>query len=112
MISPLWSITLTAVGVIGLFFTMRKSIIGPCTGLVVQVVWIAYAVATDQFPFIVSALAYGSVNTYGLLRWRRETANISHTPGADGKHGVVSGGHDDATKREAPGARQPGMDGR
>ena len=111
MISPLWSATLTAVGVVGLFFTMRKSIVGPMIGLVVQTLWIAYAIASYQLPFIGSALAYGAVNTYGLVRWRKQTPGIPHTNVTDGKHEVVSGGQDE-TKRKTSTTWLGRLDGR
>ncbi len=72
MINPLWSTVLTLVGMVGLFFVMRKSILGPIIGLSIQFVWIAYAVDTAQLPFILSAFGYGGMNLYGIIRWQRE----------------------------------------
>lgn len=67
-----WSFSLTVVGVLGLFLTMRKNRIGPVIGFGIQLLWVAYAVASGQWWFLVSAFAYGAVNVYGILRWRRE----------------------------------------
>lgn len=72
MISQWWSIALTLIGLAGLVLTMRKHIAGPIVGASVQVLWIAYALVSDQPAFIVSALAYAGVNVYGIMRWRRE----------------------------------------
>ncbi|WP_043778182.1 nicotinamide mononucleotide transporter [Rhodococcus sp. JVH1] len=72
MISQWWSITLTAVGLVGLVLTMRKHLAGPFIGAGIQVLWIAYALVSHQPAFIASALAYGAVNVYGIQRWMRE----------------------------------------
>lgn len=69
-----WSIALTTLGVIGLYLTMRKQLAGPIIGAGVQVLWIAYAIATEQWGFIASALIYGAVNVYGIQRWNTEKA--------------------------------------
>lgn len=67
-----WSFALTVIGVGGLFLTMRKNLFGPWIGLLVQGLWIAYAVATVQWWFLLSAFSYGAVNVYGIRRWRRD----------------------------------------
>lgn len=72
MVSQWWSVVLTVIGVVGLIFTMRKSVAGPAIGTAVQTLWIAYALASGQLAFIASALAYGAVNLYGVRRWIRE----------------------------------------
>jgi hypothetical protein len=67
-----WSWLLTAVGVLGLLLAGRKLWWAWCIGLGAQVLWIAYAIATDQHGFIVSALAYGFVYARNALRWRAD----------------------------------------
>lgn len=71
-----WSWTLAAVGVFGLWLTTRKLWQGFAVGVAVQALWITYAVATRQWGFIASALAYGAVNTLGLVRWRRAAREV------------------------------------
>ncbi|QWS68208.1 PnuC-like nicotinamide riboside transporter [Gordonia phage VanLee] len=66
-----WSWLLASIGVFGLYLTTRKLWQGFVIGVGVQVLWIAYALATDQLGFIFSALAYGSVNALGFYRWTR-----------------------------------------
>ena len=51
--NPGWSYILTAIGVFGL--------------------WLAYAVATQQWGFIVSAFAYGWVYALNIWRMRRKS---------------------------------------
>jgi len=60
-----------AVGVTGLWLAGRKSAAGWAIGLGAQVLWIAYAIVTRQWGFIVSAFAYGTVYARNWVRWRR-----------------------------------------
>ena len=71
--SWVWSWVLTAGGVFGLWLAGRRNVWGWAVGLGMQVLWIAYAVATVQWGFIVSALAYGAVYGRNWARWRRES---------------------------------------
>lgn len=74
----LWSWALTAVGVLGIYLAGRRARVGWAVGFGAQALWIAYAVATRQWGFIFSAIAYGTVYGRNWLRWRRE----SNTPPA------------------------------
>lgn len=67
-----WSWILTAVGVFGLYLAGRKSKAGWAVGFCAQGLWVAYAIATHQWGFIVSAIAYGSIYAKNFLRWRAE----------------------------------------
>lgn len=67
-----WSWLLTGVGVTGLYFAGRKRALGWGIGIAAQVLWFLYAVVTQQWGFIVSCLAYGSVYTKNFLAWRSE----------------------------------------
>ena len=69
--SPLWSYMLAAVGILGLWLAGRKMAIGWAVGLGAQVLWIAYALATGQPGFIVSALGYGAIYAKNLRAWTR-----------------------------------------
>lgn len=74
MISLWWSFALTTIGVTGLVLVYRsQSLVGPCIGLGVQALWIAYAIATKQWWFLLSAITYGAANIYGLGK-RRQSA--------------------------------------
>lgn len=63
--NPLWSFALAAVGVTGLFIAANRPKVGWWFNIAAQVVWIAYAIATRQWGFVVTAVAYGYV--YGRL---------------------------------------------
>ena len=67
-----WSYTLAAIGVFGLWLTGRKLWQGFAVGVAVQFLWIAYAIVTEQWGFIGSALAFGWMNAWNLRKWLRE----------------------------------------
>lgn len=72
-----WSIVLTIIGLSGLFLVIRKQRLGFAVGVVVQFLWIAYAVTTRQWGFIASALAYGVLNALGWVRWKSEAESAT-----------------------------------
>lgn len=65
----LWSYSLAAVGILGIWLAGRRNLWGWAVGCGAQVLWIVYALVTDQYGFIVSALAYGVVYGRNWLRW-------------------------------------------
>lgn len=69
-----WSFTLTAFGAAGIFLTYRSytAYLGPAIGISIQLVWVAYAIASEQWWFIVSALLYGGSHLYGIRKRQRE----------------------------------------
>jgi hypothetical protein len=66
----LWSWILTAVGVFGLWLAGRKNPRGWAVGLGAQVLWVAYAISTRQYGFLVSAGAYSWVYLRNFRAWR------------------------------------------
>lgn len=64
----LWSYALASVGILGIWLAGRKNLWGWAVGCGAQVLWIVYALVTDQYGFIVSAVAYGVV--YGRNWWK------------------------------------------
>lgn len=64
-----WSYVLTAVGVFGLYLSGKKLQVGWLVGLMAQILWVYYAVATRQWGFIVSAFAYGTIYARNFLLW-------------------------------------------
>jgi hypothetical protein len=67
-----WSWVLTAVGVTGLYLAGRKIWWSWLIGLSAQILWLAYAVTTKQFGFIISAFVYGSVYASNARKWKTE----------------------------------------
>ena len=68
----LWSFILAAVGITGLFIAGKNNHWGWAIGLGAQLLWLAYALTTQQWGFIATALAYGWV--YSLNFWRARAA--------------------------------------
>lgn len=68
--NPYWSYLLTIVGVFGLWLAGRKDRRGWMVGIGAQSLWIAYATATHQWGFYVSALAYGWVYIKNARAWK------------------------------------------
>lgn len=68
----IWSIVLAAVGIFGLYVAGRRLWWGWLVGLGAQLLWVGYAVATQQWGFILSAFAYGWVYGRNALAWRRD----------------------------------------
>lgn len=67
-----WSWLLTAVGVTGLYFAGQRRAWAWLIGLGAQVLWVAYAIATEQWGFLVSAGAYGAVYARNARLWMRK----------------------------------------
>ena len=68
----LWSWVLAAIGVTGMFFVGKKTVWGWLILLVNECIWIAYALATKQYGFIVMALAYAAVYVKSYIHWKKE----------------------------------------
>lgn len=68
----MWSWILAAIGVTGIFFVGRKTIWGWLILLLNECIWIAYALATDQYGFIVMATAYAAVYIKSFIAWKKE----------------------------------------
>jgi hypothetical protein len=74
-----WSYLLAAIGVTGIFFVGRKTIWGWLVLCVNECIWIAYAIATKQYGFIIMALAYTAVYIKSYMGWKSESE--SENPG-------------------------------
>jgi hypothetical protein len=69
---------LAAIGVTGIFLVGRKTIWGWLVLCVNECLWIAYALATEQYGFILAAVAYGIVYIKSFMHWKNDDA-ISET---------------------------------
>lgn len=69
--NPLWSYALAVVGLTGLWLAGSGKALGWMVGVGAQALWIAYAVATQQWGFILTAVAYAAVYLRGALRARK-----------------------------------------
>jgi hypothetical protein len=74
-----WSWVLAAIGVAGIYFVGKKTIWGWFVLLFNEIIWVAYAIVTQQYGFIVSAVAYAAVYIRSYLHWRRDDSVESGT---------------------------------
>ncbi len=79
MTGLVWSIVLAAVGIFGLWLAGRKDWRGWAVGLAAQVLWFSYAVITQQYGFIASAVAYGVVYGRNWWLWRHPEPSSKET---------------------------------
>jgi hypothetical protein len=68
----LWSWALAVVGVVGIYFVGKKTLWGWFVLLFNEILWIVYAVVTQQYGFIVSAIAYAAVYIKSYLHWKKD----------------------------------------
>lgn len=66
-----WSWLLTSVGVLGLWLAGSRRRVGWAVGIAAQVLWVTYALQTQQYGFLVSAVAYGTVFSRNWIAWGR-----------------------------------------
>lgn len=69
-----WSYILTAVGLLGIYLAGKKNRAGWLVGLAAQVLWVAYAIVTRQWGFILSSVAYGTIYARNWRLWRSNPA--------------------------------------
>lgn len=75
-----WSYVLAAIGVTGIFFVGRKTIWGWLVLCINEAIWIAYALATNQYGFIIMALAYTAVYIKSYMGWKSEAESRTPQP--------------------------------
>lgn len=61
-----WSYVLMFFGVVGLYLIGKKIKAGWYINIVAQVLWFIYAIATKQYGFLVSSVAYAATYYNGL----------------------------------------------
>lgn len=85
MDGQLWSWILTAIGLAGFFLAGKKVWWSWYINIGNQAVWLAYALTTKQYGFIVGTIAYSIVFTKNAIEWTREHKiktldEITHQP--------------------------------
>ena len=70
-----WSYILAVIGIAGIFFVGRKDNWGWWVLLFNEVLWIAYAIITQQYGFIFSAIAYAIIYIRSYVHWSKEPVN-------------------------------------
>jgi len=69
----MWSWILSIVGVTGLYLVGRRHWWGWCIAFINECLWCIYAVTTEQYGFILGAVAYGFIHLVNATRWRGES---------------------------------------
>ncbi|AYQ99342.1 PnuC-like nicotinamide riboside transporter [Brevibacterium phage Cantare] len=67
-----WSYILTAGGILGIYLAGKKNLYGWAIGLSMQVLWIVYAIQSNQLGFILSGIAYGTVYGRNWYLWHKD----------------------------------------
>lgn len=80
MISQVWSWVLLGGGLLVQWLAGSGRSSAWVVGLVFQVLWLAYGLATDQSGFVVSAVLYAVVHARNLVRARRIREAETDTP--------------------------------
>lgn len=85
-----WSWILTAVGLVGFVLAGQKVWWAWYVNIGCQALWFTYAIVTQQWGFIVAALAYTFVFTRNALRWTREhrAARVAETKSWQDGHDI------------------------
>jgi hypothetical protein len=73
-----WSWLLAAVIVLGLYLTQRRIWWGWIVALGAQVLWVIYAMVTEQYGFLVIALAYAVLFWTNYVVWREKWKLDNH----------------------------------
>jgi hypothetical protein len=68
----MWSWILTAVGLTGFVLAGRKVWWAWYINIACQALWLAYALTTRQYGFVVAAVVYTVVFAQNAIRWTRE----------------------------------------
>lgn len=82
MVAEWWSYVLSGIGVFGLVVAAARPRVGFGISIAAQILWVTYALVTDQAGFLISAGAY----TVAYVRlWRRSgTRGSGQTDAAGG----------------------------
>lgn len=65
-----WPYILSAIGVFGIYLAGSKNVLGWYVGIIAQTMWITFAIQTEQYGFIISAVAYGAVYIRNYYKWK------------------------------------------
>ena len=66
----MWSWVLGIIGITGIYFVGRKTIWGWLVLITNEVLWCIYAITTEQYGFLVAAVAYATVYIRSFRHWQ------------------------------------------
>ena len=70
----IWSFILAGFGILGVYIAGRNNKWGWAIGLFAQILWITYALVTQQYGFILSAIGYGYFYGLNFYKWYKREA--------------------------------------
>ena len=68
----MWSWVLSIIGVTGLWFVGRKRWWGWLIAFTNECLWIVYALTTEQYGFILGAVAYMIIHAHNTRKWLQD----------------------------------------
>ena len=69
----MWSWILAVIGISGIFLVGRKTIWGWPILCINELLWIIYALSTNQYGFIFMAVSYAAVYIKSFFHWKKDT---------------------------------------
>jgi len=72
-----WSWLLAVLGVSGMYFVGKKTVWGWLVLLANEVIWVVYALMTQQYGFIMMAVAYAIVYIQSYIAWKKEDSHAN-----------------------------------
>jgi hypothetical protein len=66
----MWSWVLAVIGCTGIFFVGRKTLWGWLLLMFNECLWVAYAIVTHQYGFIVASITYSAVYVKSYSDWK------------------------------------------
>ena len=68
-----WSWLLMAVGVTGVYFSGKQKWWGWLIGFLSEILWMIYAIVTEQYGFIIFAMVYAFIFTKNAYTWYNDS---------------------------------------
>ena len=68
----MWAWALSFLGLLGTYFTSKKYWWGWLYLFLLNFAWVAYALFTKQYGFLLASVVYGILYLRTMLKWRRD----------------------------------------
>jgi hypothetical protein len=75
MSPTVWSFLIAPLGVIGLYFVGSFKVWAWIYLLMVEILWIVFAIATKEYGFILSSIGYSAIHFTNWRKWRKNGGN-------------------------------------
>lgn len=68
----LWSYGLAGLGIAQIVLTGQKKRIGWIVGLATSCLWVAFALVTKQYGFLISSTVFGTIHVRNWIAWGKD----------------------------------------